>query len=90
MTLEAGDKLMSLTDVSEMLGIPLHTLYRWRYKGRPSRLSRGPSRAMPATGCLTLVGVRVHLPEVNAAELRRLVTAAWRHRAPKQLQAAQK
>jgi excisionase family DNA binding protein len=29
-TLEARDKLMSLTDVSEMLGIPVHTLYRWR------------------------------------------------------------
>ncbi|HEU4909165.1 MAG TPA: helix-turn-helix domain-containing protein [Propionibacteriaceae bacterium] len=37
MTLEARDKLMSLTDVSEMLGIPVHTLYRWRYKGyRPA------------------------------------------------------
>ena len=24
---------MSLTDVSEMLGIPVHTLYRWQYKG---------------------------------------------------------
>ena len=34
MTLEARDKLMSLTDVSEMLGIPVHTLYRWRYKGQ--------------------------------------------------------
>jgi excisionase family DNA binding protein len=33
MTLQAGDKLMSLTDVSEMLGIPVHTLYRWRHKG---------------------------------------------------------
>jgi predicted DNA-binding transcriptional regulator AlpA len=33
MTLQAGDKLMSLTEVSEMLGIPVHTLYRWRYKG---------------------------------------------------------
>ena len=33
MTLEARDKLMSLTDVSEMLGIPVHTLYRWWYKG---------------------------------------------------------
>ena len=33
MTLQAGEKLMSLTDVSEMLGIPVHTLYRWRYKG---------------------------------------------------------
>ena len=36
-TLEARDKLMSLTDVSEMLGIPVHTLYRWRYK------SHGPA-----------------------------------------------
>ena len=33
MTLQAGDKLMSLTDLSEMLAIPVHTLYRWRYKG---------------------------------------------------------
>jgi excisionase family DNA binding protein len=33
MTPKAGDKLMSLTDVSEMLGIPVHTLYRWRYRG---------------------------------------------------------
>ena len=32
MTLQAGDKLMSLADVSEILGIPVHTLYRWRYK----------------------------------------------------------
>ena len=24
---------MSLTEVSEMLGIPVHTLYRWRHKG---------------------------------------------------------
>jgi predicted DNA-binding transcriptional regulator AlpA len=28
---QAGDKLMSLTDVSEMLGIPIHALYRWRH-----------------------------------------------------------
>jgi excisionase family DNA binding protein len=33
MTLQAGDRLMSLTDVSEILGIPVHTLYRWRHKG---------------------------------------------------------
>ena len=33
MTLRARDKLMSLTDPSEMLRIPVHTLYRWRYKG---------------------------------------------------------
>jgi excisionase family DNA binding protein len=33
MTLQAGERLMSLTDVSEMLGIPVHTLYRWRHKG---------------------------------------------------------
>ena len=36
MTLEARDKLMSLTDVSEMLGIPVHTLYRWRATGQPA------------------------------------------------------
>ena len=33
MALQAGDKLMSITDLSEMLGISVHTLYRWRYKG---------------------------------------------------------
>jgi predicted DNA-binding transcriptional regulator AlpA len=33
MTLEARDKLMSLTDVSEMLGIPVHSLYGWGYTG---------------------------------------------------------
>ena len=33
MTLQAGERLMSLTDVSEMLGIPVHTLYRWRHNG---------------------------------------------------------
>jgi excisionase family DNA binding protein len=33
MTMQARDKLMSPRDVSEMLGIPVHTLYRWRYKG---------------------------------------------------------
>jgi excisionase family DNA binding protein len=33
MTLQAGERLMSLTEVSEMLGIPVHTLYRWRHKG---------------------------------------------------------
>jgi excisionase family DNA binding protein len=33
MALQAGDRLLSLTDLSEMLGVPVHTLYRWRYKG---------------------------------------------------------
>jgi excisionase family DNA binding protein len=33
MTLQAGDKLLSLADLSEMLDIPVHTLYRWRCKG---------------------------------------------------------
>jgi hypothetical protein len=36
----------------------------------------------------TLVGLRVDLPGVSTAELRRLVTAAWRHRAPKKLREA--
>ena len=38
MTLQAGDKLMSLTDLSEMLGIPVHTLYR---SGRPALANPG-------------------------------------------------
>ena len=33
MALQAGDRLLSITDLSEMLGISVHTLYRWRYKG---------------------------------------------------------
>jgi len=33
MALRAREKLMSLTDVSVMLGIPIHTLYRWRHTG---------------------------------------------------------
>jgi hypothetical protein len=33
MTLKAGDKLMSLTDVSEMLGIPVHTLVSLAVQG---------------------------------------------------------
>jgi Helix-turn-helix domain len=48
MTLQAGDKLMSLTDVSEMLGIPVHTLYRWRYKGD------GPAATELAVTCGTV------------------------------------
>jgi hypothetical protein len=29
-----------ITDLSEMLGVPVHTLYRWRHKGEgPGRLS---------------------------------------------------
>ena len=53
MTVQARDKLMSLTDVSEMLGIPVQTLYRWRSKGdgpagyrvgRHVRIAGRPSR----------------------------------------------
>ena len=33
----------------------------------------------------TLVGVRVHLPELDPDDLRQLLKAAWRHRAPKSL-----
>jgi excisionase family DNA binding protein len=33
MTLDVGERLMSITDLSEMLGVPIHTLYRWRRKG---------------------------------------------------------
>jgi hypothetical protein len=57
MTLQAGDKLMSLTDVSEMLGIPVHTLYRWRHNGDgPRWLSGGPARAVSQGGRRGLAG----------------------------------
>ena len=57
MTLQAGERLMSLTEVSEMLGIPVHTLYRWRHKGDgPSRLPGWPSRALPSGGRRGLAG----------------------------------
>lgn len=31
---ESDDRLMTLTDLSEMLGIPVHTLYAWRQRGQ--------------------------------------------------------
>jgi hypothetical protein len=37
MTLQAGDKLMSLTEVSEMLGIPVPARGRRRLAGTTSR-----------------------------------------------------
>ena len=33
MSLDIGERLMSITDLSEMLGVPIHTLYRWRHQG---------------------------------------------------------
>ena len=42
MTLDVGERLMSITDLSEMLGVPVHTLYRWRHKGEgPSAIGLG-------------------------------------------------
>ena len=71
MTLQADDKLMSLTDVSEMLGIPVHTLYRWRYNGDgpagyrvwPSCpvSQRGRRRLARATSRQALLGVSLLL-----------------------------
>ena len=49
MTLQAGDKLMSLTDVSEMLGIPvLLPCTAGGTRATASRLPGGPSRAIPS------------------------------------------
>ena len=57
MTLQAGERLMSLTEVSEMLGIPVHTLYRWRYKGDGPVGYRGwSSRALLPGGRRGLAG----------------------------------
>jgi excisionase family DNA binding protein len=33
MTLDVGERLISITDLSEMLAVPIHTLYRWRHRG---------------------------------------------------------
>ena len=33
MTRDAGERLMSILDLSEMLGIPVETLYGWRHRG---------------------------------------------------------
>jgi excisionase family DNA binding protein len=27
-----GERLMTLTELSEMLGVPIHTLYGWRHR----------------------------------------------------------
>jgi hypothetical protein len=55
--------------------------------GTADEAARSPA-VEPTYRGSTLVGVRVHLPAVGVVELRRLVTAAWRHRAPKQLRDA--
>ena len=31
--MDSTDRVMSLVDLSEMLGIPVNTLYRWRVRG---------------------------------------------------------
>lgn len=33
MASESEDRLMTLADLSEMLGMPIHTLYAWRQRG---------------------------------------------------------
>ena len=33
MIMDSTERLMSLADLSEMLGIPVNTLYRWRVRG---------------------------------------------------------
>ena len=41
------ERLMSLEDVAEMLGVPTSTLYQWRYRGigpRGYRLANGRVR----------------------------------------------
>ena len=32
-TTEAPERLMTLVELSEMLGVPVSTLYAWRYRG---------------------------------------------------------
>ena len=33
MNVDVGERLMSVTDLSEMLGVPIHNFYRWRNRG---------------------------------------------------------
>jgi excisionase family DNA binding protein len=33
MSMEASERLMTLTEVADLLGIPVATLYGWRYRG---------------------------------------------------------
>ena len=33
MSVDSVDKLMGLSELSEMLGIPVETLYAWRHRG---------------------------------------------------------
>jgi excisionase family DNA binding protein len=35
--METTDRLMTLPEVSELLGIPVATLYRWRHRGEGPR-----------------------------------------------------
>ena len=46
------DKLMTLADLAEMLGIPISTLYAWRHRGEgPSGYRVGPPRPIPPRHC---------------------------------------
>lgn len=35
--MELSDRLMTLSEVAEMLGVPVATLYRWRHRGEGPR-----------------------------------------------------
>jgi hypothetical protein len=42
------DRLMTITDLSEMFGVPVDTLHGWRHRGEgPGRLQNRPSRSIP-------------------------------------------
>ena len=48
-----GERLMTLTELSEMLGVPIHTLYGWRHRGEGPVgyrriVARPPTRPDPA------------------------------------------
>lgn len=45
------ERLMTLPELSEMLGIPIETLYGWRHRGEGTgRVSDRPSRPLPPRG----------------------------------------
>ena len=71
MTLDVGERLMSMTDLSEMLGVPIHTLYRWRHKGLDSSTRlKEPSVTTTSDGP---VGYRIG----RHVKYRRATVEAW-------------
>ena len=57
MIMEGMERLMTLADLSDMLGVPVNTLYGWRVRRRgPGRLPGWPARPVSPDGGRGLAG----------------------------------